>query len=176
MGSWTRKSAATSSDSFALGRSGASRGSYLRVTVLRRQSGRRGMWSNGRCRGTVLDQSWIWRRSRRRPPPLDPACEGASCERSSYLGGGTVRSQKRPVRRYLAACVRPQRAPSLSPTMWGKERCESGRIGLTANELTWETGSEGSNPSLSATDETDEHVPLSATVTTFLCAEGRLEM
>ncbi len=31
-----------------------------------------------------------------------------------------------------------------------KERCESGRIGLTANELTWETGSEGSNPSLSA--------------------------
>ncbi len=32
----------------------------------------------------------------------------------------------------------------------GKERCESGRIGLTANELTWETGSEGSNPSLSA--------------------------
>jgi len=33
---------------------------------------------------------------------------------------------------------------------WGEERCESGRIGLTANELTWETGSEGSNPSLSA--------------------------
>src|SRR6202011_5357213 len=32
----------------------------------------------------------------------------------------------------------------------GKERCESGRIGLTANELTWGTGSEGSNPSLSA--------------------------
>ncbi len=32
----------------------------------------------------------------------------------------------------------------------GKERCESGRIGLTANELTWVTGSEGSNPSLSA--------------------------
>src|SRR5579871_281291 len=32
----------------------------------------------------------------------------------------------------------------------GRERCESGRIGLTANELTWETGSEGSNPSLSA--------------------------
>ncbi len=32
------------------------------------------------------------------------------------------------------------------------ERCESGRIGLTANELTWETGSEGSNPSLSARD------------------------
>jgi hypothetical protein len=31
-----------------------------------------------------------------------------------------------------------------------RERCESGRIGLTANELTWETGSEGSNPSLSA--------------------------
>ena len=31
-----------------------------------------------------------------------------------------------------------------------KERCESGRIGLTANELTWVTGSEGSNPSLSA--------------------------
>ena len=30
------------------------------------------------------------------------------------------------------------------------ERCESGRIGLTANELTWETGSEGSNPSSSA--------------------------
>ena len=30
------------------------------------------------------------------------------------------------------------------------ERCESGRIGLTANELTWVTGSEGSNPSLSA--------------------------
>src|ERR1019366_1827571 len=27
---------------------------------------------------------------------------------------------------------------------------ESGRIGLTANEFTWETGSEGSNPSLSA--------------------------
>ena len=34
--------------------------------------------------------------------------------------------------------------------MLPKERCESGRIGLTANELTWETGSEGSNPSLSA--------------------------
>jgi hypothetical protein len=32
------------------------------------------------------------------------------------------------------------------------ERCESGRIGLTANELTWVTGSEGSNPSLSARD------------------------
>src|ERR1700678_410314 len=31
-----------------------------------------------------------------------------------------------------------------------EERCESGRIGLTANELTWVTGSEGSNPSLSA--------------------------
>ncbi len=31
-----------------------------------------------------------------------------------------------------------------------EERCESGRIGLTANELTRETGSEGSNPSLSA--------------------------
>ena len=31
-----------------------------------------------------------------------------------------------------------------------RERCESGRIGLTANELTWERGSEGSNPSLSA--------------------------
>jgi len=30
------------------------------------------------------------------------------------------------------------------------ERCESGRIGLTANELTGETWSEGSNPSLSA--------------------------
>ena len=30
------------------------------------------------------------------------------------------------------------------------ERCESGRIGLTANELTRETLSEGSNPSLSA--------------------------
>ncbi len=30
------------------------------------------------------------------------------------------------------------------------ERCESGRIGLTANELTGETRSEGSNPSLSA--------------------------
>jgi hypothetical protein len=36
----------------------------------------------------------------------------------------------------------------------GQERCESGRIGLTANELTWETGSEGSNPSLSATPMT----------------------
>ncbi len=33
---------------------------------------------------------------------------------------------------------------------WSVERCESGRIGLTANELIWETGSEGSNPSLSA--------------------------
>jgi hypothetical protein len=32
----------------------------------------------------------------------------------------------------------------------GLEKCESGRIGLTANELTWETGSEGSNPSFSA--------------------------
>jgi hypothetical protein len=31
-----------------------------------------------------------------------------------------------------------------------QERCESGRIGLTANELTRETLSEGSNPSLSA--------------------------
>ena len=30
------------------------------------------------------------------------------------------------------------------------ERCQSGRMGLTANELTRETGSEGSNPSLSA--------------------------
>ena len=30
------------------------------------------------------------------------------------------------------------------------ERCESGRIGVTANDLTWVTGSEGSNPSLSA--------------------------
>ena len=33
---------------------------------------------------------------------------------------------------------------------WTLERCQSGRMGLTANELTWETGSEGSNPSLSA--------------------------
>ena len=31
-----------------------------------------------------------------------------------------------------------------------EERCESGRIGLTANELTGGTWSEGSNPSLSA--------------------------
>ena len=31
-----------------------------------------------------------------------------------------------------------------------KERCESGRIGLTANELTRLNSSEGSNPSLSA--------------------------
>ena len=38
--------------------------------------------------------------------------------------------------------------PPYSPRV--KERCESGRIGLTANELTWVTGSEGSNPSLSA--------------------------
>ena len=38
----------------------------------------------------------------------------------------------------------------ISTRVVGKERCESGRIGLTANELTWETGSEGSNPSLSA--------------------------
>ena len=30
------------------------------------------------------------------------------------------------------------------------ERCESGRIGVTANDLTWETGSVGSNPTLSA--------------------------
>jgi hypothetical protein len=36
------------------------------------------------------------------------------------------------------------------PTKLQLERCESGRIGLTANELTWVTGSEGSNPSLSA--------------------------
>ena len=39
---------------------------------------------------------------------------------------------------------------SRSTTVVSKERCESGRIGLTANELTLETGSEGSNPSLSA--------------------------
>lgn len=32
----------------------------------------------------------------------------------------------------------------------GMERCESGRIGLTANELSWETGTQGSNPCLSA--------------------------
>jgi len=31
-----------------------------------------------------------------------------------------------------------------------EERCESGRIGLTANELTGGNPSEGSNPSLSA--------------------------
>ena len=37
-----------------------------------------------------------------------------------------------------------------APAPSSRERCESGRIGLTANELTWETGSEGSNPSLSA--------------------------
>ena len=44
-------------------------------------------------------------------------------------------------------------APKIAPRSDAKallERCESGRIGLTANELTWETGSEGSNPSLSA--------------------------
>ena len=40
--------------------------------------------------------------------------------------------------------------PVLRNTKVLLERCESGRIGLTANELTWETGSEGSNPSLSA--------------------------
>ena len=33
------------------------------------------------------------------------------------------------------------------------ERCQSGRMGLTANELTRETGSEGSNPSLSASHQ-----------------------
>ena len=47
--------------------------------------------------------------------------------------------------------------PAVPPRKYGpttgqrvKERCESGRIGFTANELTWVTGSEGSNPSLSA--------------------------
>src|SRR2546421_10145326 len=40
--------------------------------------------------------------------------------------------------------------PCFSARLGLEERCESGRIGLTANELTWETGSEGSNPSLSA--------------------------
>jgi hypothetical protein len=45
---------------------------------------------------------------------------------------------------------------------WGKERCESGRIGLTANELTWETGSEGSNPSLSANIAPAAQPPLEA--------------
>lgn len=40
---------------------------------------------------------------------------------------------------------------NLAPEFSGVEKCESGRIGLTANELTWETGSEGSNPSFSAT-------------------------
>ena len=43
------------------------------------------------------------------------------------------------------------------------ERCESGRIGLTANELTWETGSEGSNPSLSAQRSTLLQPPAAAT-------------
>ena len=56
---------------------------------------------------------------------------------------------------YLVRAVisRSEGGPAGVPTMVytvGKERCESGRIGLTANELTWETGSEGSNPSLSA--------------------------
>ena len=32
----------------------------------------------------------------------------------------------------------------------GTERCESGRIGVTANDLTGETRSVGSNPTLSA--------------------------
>ena len=36
-------------------------------------------------------------------------------------------------------------------TLVSRERCESGRIGLTANEVTSARGSEGSNPSLSAT-------------------------
>jgi len=40
-----------------------------------------------------------------------------------------------------------------------RERCESGRIGLTANELTWETGSEGSNPSLSASQPGNGRLP-----------------
>ncbi len=42
------------------------------------------------------------------------------------------------------------RPSSATAKVVGKERCESGRIGLTANELAWETGPEGSNPSLSA--------------------------
>ena len=34
----------------------------------------------------------------------------------------------------------------------GEEKCESGRIGLTANELSWETGTQGSNPCFSASE------------------------
>src|SRR5271168_4257111 len=51
----------------------------------------------------------------------------------------------------------PWTASSRSAIVGGKERCESGRIGLTANELAWETGPEGSNPSLSA--QIDSPVP-----------------
>ncbi len=47
--------------------------------------------------------------------------------------------------RRLVGCVKLGGSASA-----GTEKCESGRIGLTANELTWETGSEGSNPSFSA--------------------------
>ena len=54
----------------------------------------------------------------------------------SELGKLSWRARMRPVR--------------YSATVDATERCESGRIGLTANELTWETGSGGSNPPLSA--------------------------
>ena len=37
-----------------------------------------------------------------------------------------------------------------------RERCESGRIGVTANDLTGETRSVGSNPTLSASMELEK--------------------
>ncbi len=53
----------------------------------------------------------------------------------------------------IAILTKEASQPRKKPTklLVGLERCQSGRMGLTANELTRETGSEGSNPSLSAT-------------------------
>ena len=58
------------------------------------------------------------------------------------------RGSRRLVRHRIWRAKYGQRSGCRSKKPW--ERCESGRIGLTANELTWVTGSEGSNPSLSA--------------------------
>jgi hypothetical protein len=61
----------------------------------------------------------------------------ASCARSGNLDDGLT-----------AVCQ-----TSVFQVRLETEKCESGRIDLTANEGTGETGSEGSNPSFSASVE-----------------------
>ena len=74
----------------------------------------------------------------------------------AYPGAASPR-RRRGGQRAVRACAlgtrhgRVRRCAKISGCRFaGGEKCESGRIGLTANELSWETGTQGSNPCFSA--------------------------